>query len=1041
MLSLDLFDSKFEKKLHEGAVDDAEYARLKKLGEKIDYLKQARRQTTDADMQKAIDNRIEQYNNERKEILSVRGMKEAEQPQQPPAKGLLKGKDLVTPQQRVAGATPQKPGIGATVKDVVGGVKRWIKGEPDQGPTYEDLDEQDDINKFGPPTGPLTEPTSQGQAVYQQLIQAYKAEVPYVIIPFMADEKQATLTKPSIFNALVALYKMNPNARKKTIEKSFADFESFMLFVSRLKPYVYRKPRPEDKATVAQQTSPSPSPTPTAQTEPSPTPSATATAQTQPEVKKPWSPFGDLSERKDQKKKSKDSTDIQAGDIKVARELQKLRAQYPAARSDVEAVARAEIDSSERNQQQITAIRGANEKQDALLRQLVALDREQGREIDSLDAELARVQATNDQLQKTLSAMNGAKKASTKKEPTSATPTPTPTAAPSFDVAPDDVNAKERIAKLDQEIATLRQQAAAAPDAATQADIEQKLKTLYGEYQGKIEKAQKAAEKKRQQAATAEPLEKELGGKRFKPASIKKLPDFKPVPIKGGSKAKGQIETPPIPVGDPDDLGSMFQGMPLKAASRSRAAMHEHGGGIGPRQHWQSLMREGAMKSAMYDYKIVSDEEFLKNYGMTKRQFYDTIVSPKKPTTKPMFKAPASCQQCGRAHEQCVCESTAKQFGQAVKMAGYSGQSLEADPKEKFDRKIAGYVRAQDQRNLKRVERGYERDDDEDDDWEDVKETFAMPGTTIPRKSLIQGYTVFWNPNTQIVSVTRGGDSEEAAIEQVRVGTPSLKNFRQAADRLIDKIEADDEQIVNENIRDTASATAVIACLLTGGGLSGCATAPQQTSTQQVLKTGQDIGRTVQTAKKITRAGTEAEVRQEIINLSRGMGNLAELNNSNIIRIWKKIKGKPPVPAQPEAPEYGPAEPVRRPQNEAKEPKTKQEYDRAVDSVMNQLRMEKNSAVRQMLNAQLKVLQDFGRPHGWHTDRIIREDTAALAAEDAILKRIFVRHKDLMMEYGADKITQAAESVAYNVGDIAHITDEQITEWVDQVEYILGARP
>jgi hypothetical protein len=89
--------------------------------------------------------------------------------------------------------------------------------------------------------------------------------------------------------------------------------------------------------------------------------------------------FGKFSPK--QEKKKSNSDDLEAGDIKVARELQKLRAQYPGARSDVEAVARAEIDSTERSQQQLSAIRGANEKQDALLKQLVALDQEQGREI------------------------------------------------------------------------------------------------------------------------------------------------------------------------------------------------------------------------------------------------------------------------------------------------------------------------------------------------------------------------------------------------------------------------------------------------------------------------------------------------------------------------------------------------------------------------------------------------------------------------------------------------------------------------------------
>ena len=50
------------------------------------------------------------------------------------------GHDLVTPQQRVAQATPQKPGIVGTVKDVVQGAKNWIQGKPEQGPTYEEVD-------------------------------------------------------------------------------------------------------------------------------------------------------------------------------------------------------------------------------------------------------------------------------------------------------------------------------------------------------------------------------------------------------------------------------------------------------------------------------------------------------------------------------------------------------------------------------------------------------------------------------------------------------------------------------------------------------------------------------------------------------------------------------------------------------------------------------------------------------------------------------------------------------------------------------------
>jgi hypothetical protein len=303
-----------------------------------------------------------------------------------------------------------------------------------------------------------------------------------------------------------------------------------------------------------------------------------------------------------------------------------------------------------------------------------------------------------------------------------------------------------------------------------------------------------------------------------------------------------------------------------------------------------------------------------------------------------------------------------------------------------------------------------------------VQEDFGMPGTTIPRKSLIQGFTVFWNPKTQVVSVTRGGDSEEAAIEQARVGTPSMKNFRQAADRLIDRIESDEDKIISEGIRDTASATAVIACLLTGGSLTGCATAPQQTSAQQVLKTGQDIGRTVQTAKKITRAGTEAEVQQELRNILRGINRPEELNNSNIIRIWKRIQGRPPVQPEPQAPEYGPADPVRRPATfEAKEIVSKEDFIRERDRLLRMIGQETNPANKQILKSAIRQLENRAENEGWITiqSRMVREDSDnGEAVEMAIMRRMLVAHTDLIIEFGLDKVVDAIEEVAYNVGDV-----------------------
>jgi hypothetical protein len=76
-------------------------------------------------------------------------------------------------------------------------------------------------------------------------------------------------------------------------------------------------------------------------------------------------------------------------------------------------------------------------------------------------------------------------------------------------------------------------------------------------------------------------------------------------------------------------------------------------------------------------------------------------------------------------------------------------------------------------------------------DLEQFGEEFEMPGTTIPQKSIIRGYVVYYNPQTQIVSITRRGDSEEAAIEQARLKTPSMLGFETTVSKLINRIEQD----------------------------------------------------------------------------------------------------------------------------------------------------------------------------------------------------------------------------------------------------------
>ena len=73
-------------------------------------------------------------------------------------------------------------------------------------------------------------------------------------------------------------------------------------------------------------------------------------------------------------------------------------------------------------------------------------------------------------------------------------------------------------------------------------------------------------------------------------------------------------------------------------------------------------------------------------------------------------------------------------------------------------------------------------------------------------------------------------------------------------------------------------------------------------------------------------------------------------------------------------------------------------------------------------------------------DELAEESTTSTdAVERAILNRIMVAHTDLLMKFGPDKVMQAAEEVAYNVGDVDEIGTSDVSAYVNQVKQILGA--
>ena len=798
MLSIDLFDSQYEKKLHEGAVDDTIEHLIRPLSLRAaDIRTQLRSRRLDPKQIDKLEKEYEELVQKRLDIILDRRSTTQEQQTTPPP-SVPKGiGDVQDPRQKMA-QLQQKAKKGP-LANVGAGLKAFLKGEP------EPMDETQELN-----------PRALGVANFQRLLKANMGNIPTVSLEFIRPEENFKLDKAGL--DLISDYY---DALGTDQEKNY---------------FIYRVlPSGDETRKVLNKLGWSP------------------------QVQQPLPGISTQGELPlSEKKKSNNDSDIEAGDVKVARELQKLRAEYPAARSDVEAVARAEIDSTERSRQQLAAIRGANTKQDELLRKLVDLDQEQGREINTLDKEndsleqrLAQVATTNDRLQQTIGQMTGAKQAKT---------TATPTTSATRDIAQGgiiDVGGPAITAPVSEP----GDQAPARP--ATSPAISSMAKAIQGFSQ---------------------------------PAPSMKQGSVNPAPS--------------IRQAANDNINQLKQ--------VSGSDIKEHGGGIGPRQHWQSMMQEGAMKRALDDYQNSSAEDFFRKYKMTKRNFYKSVIDPKKQnkSTKP-YKAPQSCPQCGRAHESCVCEDIA-----------------------------------------------------------------PATGNDIPRKSVIQGYTVFYNPNTKTISVTRGGDSEESAIEQVRLGTASLKNFRMVVDKLIDRI---DNQ-VEEGWSDAYVA--------------------QQTG----------------------RPRTPYSV---YINGKKWK----DFENDDHARaVMDKLKAK--FKADGRDPSVITIAPTDIPEGVAeaeKEPTTRQELLNRVDKIQRMMSQERNPANLQMHRKEIEMLKQRYQH--------LKEDNASEAVEIAIIRRILVAHTDLIMEFGLDKVTQAIEEVAYNVGDVDEIGTSDVSAYVAQVKQILGAEP
>jgi hypothetical protein len=115
-----------------------------------------------------------------------------------------------------------------------------------------------------------------------------------------------------------------------------------------------------------------------------------------------------------------------------------------------------------------------------------------------------------------------------------------------------------------------------------------------------------------------------------------------------------------------------------------------------------------------------------------------------------------------------------------------------------------------------------------------------------------------------------------------------------------------------------------------------------------------------------------------------------------------------------------------------KEPTTRQELLNRVDKIQRMMTQERNPANLQILRKELEMLKQ-------RYQHLKEDSDSGEAVEMAIMRRMLVAHTDLIIEFGLDKVVDAIEEVAYNVGDVDEIGSSDVSGWVNQVRQILGA--
>jgi len=769
-----------------------------------------------------------------------------------------------------------------------------------------------------------------------------------------------------------------------------------------------------------------------------------------------------------EKKKFDSNSDVTAGDTKVARELQKLRAQYPAAKSDVEAVAKSEIDSNERSQQQLSAIKGANTEQDRLLQQLIALDKKQGTEIGSLDNEndrleqqLAYVEKTNAKLAQTIGQMSGQSQSSN-------TNTNQPGTIDLLPNAPADAPSPA--------------QAQTQPTADAPAEPEQKFKSKSNAIS---QMAQSLSQSRRVQGINSGPAPSIRGNitdiNQYRNDAVRRaqaaIADKNFKPLANQLVNKGVLQ----PTGTDESINEgqrLHRGDPVVVT-----APNEFEGKTGEIYDFSpsgkfvivDLYNHGKHSMHLSDvaYNDYADQE-------EENDWYDEGVAEgkkkkKKKSSKPMggYFFPGYAYYGGgesgdgggdggggeSVNEFAPAGGGGKggNYFQALASAWYNGAfntgSLQKGIKSKEDverllqrgilcpdgvtRKYAIDYNAEFNGVVISSDDYYEHSDYNDKGQEVDSRTGKLWGPN--------DYMEFSDDDlSESQGVAEARPEDLPGIDYPRPGDTPRKQPSGKQNPYPYSREEDDDYF-REIFRKKREAAAKAK----GGSLNELSNEKlAQYKTAAALDAGAaDKAGNYERGDKRFSGIVKATKKQFANDVKKHKDQgVAEGQTDYQKRRQRErdVDAGKPVARQPRNPQTDYAK--KRAQDKKdmelgeglmKEPTTRKEYLDQRDKLFRMMAVDSNPANKQIIK---QALQDLEARYGNLKNAVKEESsTASEAVERAILNRIMVAHTDLLMKFGPDKVMQAAEEVAYNVGDVDEIGTSDVSAYVNQVKQILGA--